>query len=155
MASYRFGERVSRDGKLMLSTSVVIFDESHTHVLLTRRSDNGRWCLPGGHMEAGESVIEACARETREETGLRIHVARLIGVYSNPHMLLSYADGNQFHMVNLCFEGIVTEGMPSLSDETTEIGYFTPQEIEHMDIVEPHRERITDAMASNQTPMIR
>ena len=44
-------------------------------------------------MDAGESVAEACAREVGEETGLEVRIERLIGVYSNPHRLLEYADG--------------------------------------------------------------
>src|SRR5437879_7632389 len=105
MAAYLFGDRIGREGQLALTTSVVIFDAVHEKILLTRRSDNGRWCLPGGHMEAGESVSEACIREAWEETGLRISLNRLIGIYSNPHILSTYPDSNRYHMVNLCFEG--------------------------------------------------
>ncbi len=36
---------------------------------LTRRADNGQWCLPGGHVDPGETVAESCRREVEEETG--------------------------------------------------------------------------------------
>lgn len=154
MASYLFGDRIGREGQLALTTSVVIFDAVHEKILLTRRSDNGRWCLPGGHMEAGESISEACIREAWEETGLRIGLNKLIGIYSNPHILSTYPDNNRYHMVNICFEGEILAGEPGLSDETTEIGYFTPKEIARMDIVEPHHERIRDALAQDNAPII-
>jgi 8-oxo-dGTP pyrophosphatase MutT (NUDIX family) len=48
----------------------MVFDEERTKVLLTRRTDNGRWCLPGGGIDSGESAAEACEREALEETGL-------------------------------------------------------------------------------------
>src|SRR5690349_21801151 len=60
MAKIIQGERIGKLGKLVIGCSALIFDEKREKILLTRRSDNGRWCLPGGHMEAGESVAEAC-----------------------------------------------------------------------------------------------
>ena len=93
MTKVVFGERIGREGKLRLGCSAVILDETRQKVLLTRRADNGQWCLPSGGMEPGESAAEACAREVREETGLHVRVVRLIGVYSDPNQLIIYPDG--------------------------------------------------------------
>ena len=49
--------------------AAIIFDETKERVLLTRRSDIGRWCLPGGGMDPGESAQETFIRETLEKTG--------------------------------------------------------------------------------------
>lgn len=46
----------------------VIFDSTIQSLWLTRWSDNGRWCLPGGAIDPGESTAECCAREVLEET---------------------------------------------------------------------------------------
>lgn len=49
--------------------------EGRTEVLLIRRGSEpmaGGWSLPGGVIELGESIREACVRETREETGLTV-----------------------------------------------------------------------------------
>ena len=54
-------------------------------VLLTLREDFEVWCLPGGHVEEGESLAGAAVREVREETGLEVELERLVGVYSRPH----------------------------------------------------------------------
>lgn len=78
-----------------MGRAVVIFDEAWEKILLTRRDDNGQWCLPGGQMEPGESAAECCEREVLEETGLRVHVRRLIGVFSSPDRLYTYPDGNR------------------------------------------------------------
>jgi ADP-ribose pyrophosphatase YjhB (NUDIX family) len=149
------GERIGRQATLLVGCSAIIFDTLREKILLTRRADNGRWCLPGGHMEAGESAAEACVREVWEETGLRVRAARLIGVYTNPHRLLEYADGNRYHLVSLSFEVEVTGGELRLSDETTAFGYFTPREIEEIDLMSHHRERIADALVGKAEAFVR
>lgn len=149
------GERIARQGRIFLGCCAVIFDEKREKILLTRRSDNGRWCLPGGQLEPGESVAEACTREVLEETGLTVHITKLIGTYSSPHRLHEYPDGNRFHIISLCFEAQPTAGDLSLSNETTEYGYFSPSEMETMDIMEPHVERIHDAFKANEQAFIR
>lgn len=138
-----------------MGCSATLFDERRARVLLTRRADNHRWCLPGGQVEAGESVTEACEREMWEETGLRVRVARLLGVYSSPHRLLEYADGNRYHLVSLNFEVTWIEGELQLSNETTGYGYFGIDEIANMDIIEPHSERIQDIWEIHDVSFIR
>src|SRR6266508_4839267 len=91
MATMIRGERVGKHGRLAVGCSASIFDLTRQKILLIRRTDNSRWSVPGGYMEPGESVAEACAREVWEETGLHVRVGRLISVYSTPHILLEYS----------------------------------------------------------------
>ena len=83
MAKLLYGECIGRLGAVRLGCSAMLFDEKRQKILLTRRTDNGQWCLPGGGLDPGESVAEACAREMREETGLEVRVGRLLGVCIN------------------------------------------------------------------------
>lgn len=147
MAKLIYGERIGRQARLRCGCSAAIFDPTGEKLLLTRRSDNGRWCLPGGAMDPGERAAEACAREVWEETGLQVEVTRLIGVYSSPDVIVEYADGNRFQVLALHFEAQVTGGELGLSSETTQVGFFTLQEMEGMDVMENHRERIHDTFA--------
>lgn len=137
---------MGRQGQLRAGCSAIIFDANREKVLLTRRTDNGRWCLPGGAMEAGESAAEACIREVREETGLNVRVTRLIGVYSNPDQLIVYNDGNKIFMVVMSFEAEIVSGELGLSNETTEAGYFSLSEMEHMPMHGQHKSRVEDAL---------
>lgn len=150
-----YGDRVGRAARLMPGCAAVIWDTAHERILLTRRTDNGRWCLPGGAMEAGESAAECCAREVWEETGLTVEVGRLIGVYSTPHRINEYPDGNRVQLLSLCFEAVPVGGTLGLSNETTEAGYFNPAEIAALDLIDSHRERISDALAGQAAAFVR
>jgi ADP-ribose pyrophosphatase YjhB (NUDIX family) len=155
MAKIIHGDRISKQGAVAVGCSVTIFDNSKCKLLLTRRADNEQWCLPGGRVEAGESVTETCTREAFEETGLHISVVRLIGIYSNPHRVLTYQDGNSYHLIALNFEAKVIGGTLGLSNETTAYGYFGLDEIVKMDVFETHQERIADAFAFQESIFIK
>ena len=149
------GDRIGAGGVLAVGCTATIFDASGERLLLTRRADNGRWCLPGGHMEPGESAAEACVREVREETGLEVRLTRLIGVYTSPHVLLEYGPDRRKQMVGLCFAAEPTGGALGLSDETTAAEYLTPAEIAALDVLPHHIERITDAFAGQVAAFVR
>lgn len=155
MSKLVYGDRIGKDGQLRPGCSAIIYGENKEQVLLTRRSDNGRWCLPGGGMDPGESAAEACAREALEETGLIVRVGRLVGVYTTPNLVIVYADGNRIQPVAFSFEAEVIGGELTLSDETTEFGYFTLDEMKHMDLMEHHLERIIDAQAGQEAAIVK
>lgn len=70
--------------------------ESNHRVLLLRRGTEpkrGLWTFPGGYVDQGEPVSEAAAREAYEETGIKVKIGNLLGVYSSrgdPVVLIVY-----------------------------------------------------------------
>ena len=154
MTQVLFGPRLGKEGQIRLGCSAAILDEDG-RILLTRRTDNGQWCLPGGRMESGESAAEACEREVFGETGLNVRVKRLVGVYSHPDQLVVYPDGNKAHIVALHFEAEIMSGELGLSNETTDFGYFTLAEIEGLEMLGRHRERIIDTLENHTDALIK
>jgi 8-oxo-dGTP pyrophosphatase MutT (NUDIX family) len=154
MTQIIYGDRIGKQGKIRLGCSAAIFDEQR-RVLLTKRNDNGQWCLPSGGLEPGESAAEACEREVLEETGLSVRVKRLVGVYSHPDQLVIYADGNKVQIVALHFEAEIIGGELGLSDETSDYGYFAMEEIEKLEMLGRHKERIIDTLAAQSEAFIK
>lgn len=68
-------------------------------VLVQRKNEpfKGRWAIPGGFVEYGERVEEAAIREAEEETGLKVKLKRLIGIYSDPDR------DPRGHVVSICY----------------------------------------------------
>jgi 8-oxo-dGTP diphosphatase len=69
-----------------LAVDCVITDEAGDIVLIRRKHEpfKDSYALPGGFVEVGETVEDACRREVKEETNLELYDIRLVGVYSDP-----------------------------------------------------------------------
>ena len=70
----------------LLAADCVVLD-GKARVLLIRRANppfQGQYALPGGFVDVGECVEDACRRELLEETGVKAGKLRLVGVYSDP-----------------------------------------------------------------------
>jgi ADP-ribose pyrophosphatase YjhB (NUDIX family) len=134
--------------------SAVIFDR-RGRLLLQQRSDGGKWGLPGGAVEIGESVADAIVREVKEETGLTVRPRRIVGVYSDPAwQVVKYPDGNIWHYVSVCFECARLSGELTTCDETLALEYFPLGRLPGT-LLPNHRIRIRDARARRTAAVIR
>jgi ADP-ribose pyrophosphatase YjhB (NUDIX family) len=145
--------------ELRVSVSAVVWRPGAggaRELLLMQRSDNAHWGLPGGYVELGESVADAAAREVFEETGVRVAIGRLVGVYSDPaSMVIEYRGGRRVHAVNLCFEAsAVGTGSPTTPDEALASGYFALDALP-APLVPIHRVRIEDAASGKSEALVR
>ncbi len=67
------------------TTDVIIYDATKNGVVLIKRANPPYgYAIPGGFIDAGESVPHAAIREMLEETGLRVELQGILGVYSDP-----------------------------------------------------------------------
>ncbi len=105
----------------MLGVNVAIIDDGR--VLLTQREDFEVWCLPGGGVDPGETVVQAALREAQEETGLEVVLTRLVGAYSRPG--LDRLGGHVF-----LFAAQATGGqLGTQAGETIDLRFFAPQDL--------------------------
>lgn len=155
MTIIHYGERLGRNGKIRLGCSAAILDKTRQNVLLTRRTDNGQWCLPSGGAESGETVAEACEREVREETGLQVKIERLVGVYSDPDFLIEYPNDNLVQLVAIHFEVSIQGGTLGISDETSAVQFFPVRDIINMELTLNHKQRILDTLACQPDAFLR
>ena len=110
----------------------VVITDNNGRILLERRSDNGMWGLPGGGIDAGESITEAAIREVKEETGLDVRITGLIGVYSDPSegRIVTYPDnGDVVHLVDTVLKAEIMTGELVLSGESLELQFFSPNSL--------------------------
>jgi ADP-ribose pyrophosphatase YjhB (NUDIX family) len=91
---------------------------------------------------------------TREESGVDVEIVRLVGIYSNPGHVVEYADGEVRQQFSVCFACRPAGGGLATSDESSEAGYFTPEEIEDMDIHPSIRLRIAHFHEGRADPVI-
>ena len=97
----------------LLATDCVVFD-GQGRVLLIRRSRppfKGRYALPGGFVEIGETAEAACRRELKEETGVKARKLMLVGVYSD-----SKRDPRG-HCVSVAFMAQAAGARPTAGDD--------------------------------------
>jgi ADP-ribose pyrophosphatase YjhB (NUDIX family) len=143
--------------EVRLSVSAVVRSRpGGREILLMRRSDNGHWGLPGGYLEPGESVVQAAAREVREETGWSVDVGRLVGVYSDPaRQVVEYPDRRRVHAVNLCFEATArAAGELGTPGEVLGVGFFAWDALPEP-FVPIHSIRIEDCFAGDGAVRVR
>jgi len=138
----------------LIPAASTVVEDSGGKILMQRRSDNSLWSIPGGAMEPGESIAQTAIRETQEETGLEVEILRLIGIYSNPNHVVEYSDGEVRQQFSVCFACRPVGGELATSDESSEVGFFEPAEIEKMDVHESIRLRIAHFQEHRDTPFV-
>lgn len=99
-------------------------------VLLARRGASpgaGLWSLPGGRVEAGETIAEAAAREVMEEVGVE---AEIVGLASALDVIIKDKAGVlKAHFVVLAHAARWRAGEPQVGEEAAEVGWFRPEEV--------------------------
>lgn len=119
--------------KHSVSVAGIVVDDSD-RVLLIQRRDNGHWEPPGGVLELDESFESGVRREVLEETGMRIEVERLSGIYKNVSR----------GIVAIVFRCRPGEGTAHPTDESAAVEWFAlPDAIAKMD--EAYACRVADA----------
>jgi 8-oxo-dGTP diphosphatase len=110
--------------RTVLAAGAVVRDAAGRLLLVQRGKDPeaGRWTLPGGRVEPGESPAEAAAREVTEETGLVVAVGREWLVIERPA-----GPDAVFEIHDFVAEPL--GGTLRAGDDAVDVGWFTPAEL--------------------------
>jgi 8-oxo-dGTP diphosphatase len=100
----------------LVSVAALVTDDEGK-ILLVNSPWRG-WEYPGGLIEPGESFEAALKREVREESGVEIEITGFVGICKNLER----------NIVNMDFTARYTGGTLTTSEESTEVGWFTPEE---------------------------
>jgi ADP-ribose pyrophosphatase YjhB (NUDIX family) len=87
---------------ITVGVAAVVLDNMN-RVMLTKRSDSGRWGLPAGLMELGETPAGTIVREAGEELGIKVEPVRLAGVFTGKDCFHTFPDGNQVQITTIAF----------------------------------------------------
>ncbi|MGW3916467.1 NUDIX domain-containing protein [Streptomyces sp. NPDC005070] len=132
--------------------SVVAFVQNDAgEVLMIQRSDNGRWALPGGGHDVGESISDTVVREVWEETGIKAEVLDISGIYTDPGHVMRYDDGEVRQQFSICFRARLVGGEVRTSNETTQVRWVAPADLSTLDVHPTMRLRIEHAMDGTRT----
>ncbi len=119
-------------------------------ILLVRRAFDpgaGKWSIPGGLVEVGEKLSEAAARETEEETGIKVDILELINVFDM--IDLDEDKRTKYHYVLVDFLSKPVGGKERASDEVTEMKWVTFEEAKTMDLTRTARKALEELFGSS------
>ena len=121
-----FSKSMIKSKRPFLAVRAIITDKDRK-VLILKRSDtiqgNGKWCLPGGNIEYGQTAAEAMANEILQETSLTTKDIKFLYYLENLP-----SEESEFHYVNFVFV-CNTEGNLHLNHESSEYAWIEPGEI--------------------------
>ncbi|WP_316574259.1 NUDIX hydrolase [Nocardia canadensis] len=137
-----------RPNAIKVAVSAVVLD-GDGRILMIRRTDNDRYSIPGGGLEAGETVSEAVAREVLEETGIEVDVSDMVGVFSNPEHVIAYDDGEVRQEFSICFRARPIGGTLRTSEESKEVLWVAPAALDSLDVHPSIKLRIEHGLASS------
>ncbi|MCT4355873.1 NUDIX domain-containing protein [Streptomyces sp. Je 1-79] len=142
--------RAPKANSVVPSVTVVVRDDAG-RLLLIHKTDNDLWALPGGGHDIGERIADTAVREVEEETGIRVEVDGMVGLYTDPEHVLAYDDGEVRQQFSICFLAHPVGGSVRTSSESKEVRWVDPADLEDLDIHPSMRLRIRHGLDESRT----
>jgi 8-oxo-dGTP diphosphatase len=127
----------------------IVVDEDGRVLLLKRRSSSqggGKWCLPGGKIDYGQTVEKAICRELFEETALRCEECTFLFYQDSLPM-----EPEGMHCINLYCQCKVT-GVFNLNPESTDYAWVKPLDLDNYDITFRNKEGLVQFWSQLNKP---
>ncbi|PJT47907.1 NUDIX hydrolase [Streptomyces albidoflavus] len=132
------------------SVTAVVQDNAG-RLLVIHKTDNDLWALPGGGHDIGERVADTVVREVEEETGIRVQVEGLVGLYTDPDHVLEYDDGEVRQQFSICFRARPVGGRLRTSSESKEVRWVDALDLDALTIHPSMRLRIEHGLDAART----
>lgn len=125
-----FRDRAAPPATVVSPSVFVAVRDDRSRLLLVRRVDSGAWELPGGRVDVGESLLDAAVRETVEESGLLVRVTGIVGLFTDPALVVVSAAGEVRQPFVVCVHAWPVRGVPAPDlHETIEVAWFDPADV--------------------------
>ena len=93
-------------------------------------------------------------REVKEQTGFDVEVTGLVGTYTDPRHIIVYTDGEVRRQFNICYTARITGGQLAISDESTEVRFVDPGELDSLPVHHTQRLRIGHYLEKRDSPYL-
>ena len=122
----------------MASVLAITLNDKNEMLLVEQKTGplRGWWLLPGEHVRFGETVEDAVVREVQEETGLRVRVSKLLGIFD------VIDEKGEYHFVHAVFQCKLIGGDMRASSDALNVGWFNVDEVNK---IQPDLKRILRA----------
>lgn len=137
---------LARERRVIATVGGLLIAQTGELLLIRTAKWSGRWGLPGGKIDYGETMLEAYRREMREETGIEVEHAAWLCIQDcieSPE----FTQPRHFLLINYVSR-LAGRPEPRKNYESTQIGWFSPAQVAGMDLNQPTRAAI--ALASGQ-----
>jgi ADP-ribose pyrophosphatase YjhB (NUDIX family) len=125
-------------------SALILRDERMLLVKRSKEPSKGKWSIPGGRLELGETISEAVMREVLEECDVRIDVIRVLEVMDN---IIKDDDGKiRYHFVLIDLLANYVSGEPRAQSDAQECCWITPAELDGLEMNPRLRAVITRAL---------
>src|SRR4051812_34259938 len=124
-------------------------------LLLVRRCDSGTWELPGGRVDVGENAVDAAVREVAEESGVRVLVTGIAGLFSDPGHVVRSTAGEVRQQFAVIFRARALAGVPRGDlHETSEAAWVAPRDLGALPVQAWARNWIEQSLSVGDPPYL-
>ncbi|GAU09282.1 NUDIX hydrolase [Desulfoplanes formicivorans] len=118
-------------------------------LLLVKERADGKWTMPGGWADVGETPSQSIIREVREESGFEVRPTKVIAVLDANRRGRPLEFYHAFKIIFLCE---MVGGEPTPSEETSEVGFFDMDDLPELSVNRTSPEHIAEIKKHLQDP---
>ncbi len=141
---YFHADNMPKVNSMRPAAAVAIIDNEK--ILMLKRTDNGKWTMPGGTMELNESLVNCAVREVKEETGLEVLVKEVIGTYTDPDIRIEYSDGEVRREFTIVYYGVTSNGNVIIDEESSAYAWIPLSKVIDYPMADSQKKRIQDVL---------